>query len=104
MKKLNAVLEFEFSNELHKRIGFDEWISYRVKVPDYIPEEQAALYILKLIEKKRAGKLKQRRTLKRGMIAGARPLCLSAIKLIKKEKKKWRVVVNVLMNIKRSIY
>lgn len=53
IKRLEAALEFDSFNKLHKKIGFDKWMIYRPRVPDYIPKEQAALYVLKLVKKER---------------------------------------------------
>ncbi len=50
-EKINAVMEFEESNKSHRKIGMDDWIEYRPKVPKHIPEEQITRYIFKLIKK-----------------------------------------------------
>lgn len=51
IRRLEAVIEYDYSNKLHRMIGVDRWMEYRLKVPEHIPEDQISRYIIKQIKK-----------------------------------------------------
>ncbi len=55
------LLEYNEYNIWHKKIGINDWLVYRPKVPAHIPEKQRGVYVYSLIKKHRKEKRKERR-------------------------------------------
>lgn len=60
-RRAHALLEFEYDNKEHRKIGIEEWMTHRPYVPGHIPEKQISIYILKLVQRKKKKNRKRRK-------------------------------------------